>query len=231
LQLANGEYDGKRIVSAKNLSETKTPHTPMRRSAEMKATYPETVQNSYAMGWVVYDYRGHAVIAHGGIIDGFRSQMVLLPDAKIGFALLNNLHNTKLNIALGNILIDRLLDLPAKDWHAYYQKLETDEAEARKAFYAKRALARDPNLKPSLTLDKYAGEYEHPAYGTATVTWKDGKLTATFSSFALPLEPWHGDYFRNLGEGILADELVDFTVRGQAVEGFTLMGLPFRKKG
>jgi len=229
-QLSNGEYAGKRIVSEKNLAETKTPHTPMRRSPEMKATYPETIQNSYAMGWVVYDYRGHAVIAHGGIIDGFRAQITLLPDAKAGFALLNNLHGSKLNLALGNILIDRLLDLPAKDWHAYYQKMESDEAEAKAKALALRLLARAPNPMVPRPLANFAGEYEHPAYGTATLAAKDGKLALSFGSFVLPLEHWEFDTFRILGDSVLSDELLGFRAKGDAVEALWFHDLEFRKK-
>jgi len=57
--------------------------------------------------------------------------------------LLNNLHQTKMNIALGNALIDHLLKLPPKDWNAYFLKVERDEAicakiqEALTAFYAR----------------------------------------------------------------------------------------------
>jgi len=230
LQLANGEYDGKRIVSEKNLKETRVPHTPMRRNAEMAATYPDTVQTSYAMGWVVYDYRGHAVVGHGGIIDGFRAQITLLPDAKIGFALVNNLHGTKMNLALGNILIDRLLGLPAKDWHAYYQKLEADEAAAREKAIASRMLARAPNPMLRIPLAGYIGEFEHPAYGTATVKVKDGKLTLEYSSFALPLEHWEWHRFRILGDSVLAEELIEFSVKGDAAEGLLFHGLEFRRK-
>jgi CubicO group peptidase (beta-lactamase class C family) len=229
-QLANGEYEGKRIVSEANLKETRTPHTPMRRSPEMAATYPHTVQASYAMGWVVYDYRGHEVAGHGGIIDGFRAQITLLPDAKAGFALVNNLHGTKLNLALGNILIDRLLGLPAKDWHAYYRQLEADETAAREKALALRTLARARNPVPPIPPDNYSGEYEHPAYGTAAVRAKDGKLTLAYGSFELPLEHWESNRFRILGDSVLAEELVEFDGKGDTAKALLFHGLVFQRK-
>ena len=196
----------------------------------MAATYPDTVQTSYAMGWVVYDYRGHAVVGHGGIIDGFRAQITLLPDAKAGFALVNNLHGTKLNLALGNILIDRLLGLPAKDWHDYYRKLEADETAAHEKALASRALARARNPMLPIPLANYAGDYEHPAYGTATVRVNDGKITLAYSSFELPLEHWDFNRFRILGDSVLAEELIEFDAKGDSAKALLFHGLVFQRK-
>src|SRR5262249_36297357 len=86
--------DGRRLVSARNLLETRTPQNVIRMEGNARRLNPDTVQISYAMGWVVYDHRGKAVAAHGGIWDGFRILMTLLPDDQLGFAVLANLHET-----------------------------------------------------------------------------------------------------------------------------------------
>ncbi|MCI0703379.1 MAG: beta-lactamase family protein, partial [Planctomycetia bacterium] len=70
---------GVRLVSIKPLVETRTPQTLMRMEGATKALFPETVQTSYAMGWVAHDYRGLKVCGHGGLIDGFRIQITLVP--------------------------------------------------------------------------------------------------------------------------------------------------------
>ncbi len=168
---------GKRLVSSKPLLETRTPQNLIRLEGAAKALFPETVQSSYAMGWVVNDYRGLKVVGHGGLIDGFRVQITLVPDKDLGFAVLTNLHDTRMPMALTNTLIDLYSDLKPKDWDAYYVKVETDVAEARREKLAIRDKRRDPNAKPSLPLTGYAGEYTHPAYGTATVTHASGKLS------------------------------------------------------
>lgn len=210
-QLADGEFAGKRIASEKNLQETRTPHTPMPRTAEAKAIYPETTQTTYAMGWVVYDHRGQTVVAHGGIADGFRAQVTLLPRKKIGFALLNNLHDTTMNVAVGNAVIDLLTGLPARDWNAYYLKVEADERESKRLASEKRDAGRDPKSRPSLPLARYAGEYRDPAYGTATVAHTDGRLTLTWSSFRCPLAPFAVDTFQ-IADGYFKGELVSFEI-------------------
>ncbi|OWK47042.1 serine hydrolase [Fimbriiglobus ruber] len=210
-QLADGLAGGKRIVSAANLNETKTPQTVMRKDETIGPVYPDSVQVSYAMGWVVYDHRGKHVVAHGGVIDGFRTQITLLPDEKIGIALVNNLHQTKMNIAIGNTLIDQLLGLPPKDWNAYFLKVEWEEQEARRAARAAREKAHVLGTKASAPLAAYAGEYEDAAYGTAKVTVAEGHLVWEWSSFRCRLEHYQQDVFRVTG-GHFDDQLIAFQV-------------------
>ncbi len=220
---------GKRLVSSKPLLETRTPQNLMRLEGAAKALFPETVQASYAMGWVVHDYRGLKVVGHGGLIDGFRIQITLVPDKDLGFAVLTNLHDTRMPMALTNTLIDLYCDLKPKDWNAYFVKVEADAAGARRAALAARDKARDPTAKPSLPLADYAGTYAHPAYGTATVAHAAGKLKATFSSFEYPLEHYERDAFR-ITDGFFADELATFTVTAGRAKALTLSGIEFRRK-
>jgi len=228
-QLNEGKVDGKVIVTSTNLNETKTPHTVMRKDETVGPVYPESVQVSYAMGWVVYDYRGELVIAHGGVIDGFRAQVTLLPKRKIGFALLNNLHQTRMNIALGNNLIDLLLGLSAKDWNAYYLKLDADERAAKQAALEKRNAARMPNTKPSVALARIQGEYFHPAYDLGKVTLKDDKLHWDWGSFGAPLEHFQDDVFR-VTSGFLEDQLVEFDVSNGLPRAVRVMGVVFQRR-
>ena len=219
---------GKRLVSTTPLLETRAPQNPMRLNDAARAAFPETVQMSYAMGWVVSDYRGLKVVGHGGLIDGFRIQITLVPDKDLGFAVLTNMHDSRMPIAATNTLIDLYCDLKPKDWNALFLKLIDDEAEAKKAARAARDRARDPNAKLSLPLADYAGEYKHPAYGTATVTHADGKLTAKFSNFTYPLEHYERDAFRVV-EGRFENELAVFTVAEGKAKGLKLSVIEFRK--
>ena len=131
-QVADGVApSGKRLVSSKPLLETRTPQNLMRLEGAAKALFPETVQASYAMGWVVSDYRGLKVVGHGGLIDGFRIQITLVPEKELGFAVLTNLHDTRMPMALTNTLIDLYSELKPKEWNAYYVKVESDAADAR----------------------------------------------------------------------------------------------------
>ena len=220
---------GRRLVSAKQLVETRTPQNLMRLEGATKALFPETVQASYAMGWVVSDYRGLKVVGHGGLIDGFRIQLTLVPDKELGFAVLTNLHDTRMPMALTNALADAYCDLKPKDWNAYFVKVETDVAAEKVAALKARDAARDATTKPSLEMKEYAGEYKHPAYGRATVTETGGKLTAKFSGFEYPLAHYERDTWRVTG-GFFEDELAVFTVKDKKVVGLKLSGIEFVRK-
>jgi CubicO group peptidase (beta-lactamase class C family) len=209
--LADGVHAGKRLVSEANLNETKTPHVPLKIDAAIRRLNPDTVQMTYGLGWLIYDYRGKRVLAHGGKIDGFRTQVTLLPDERIGIALFHNVHDINMNQALGNKIVDHLLGLPAKDWdRVFLDAAKVEEAE-RRAAAAKRTKERRADVKPTLPPVGYEGTYEEAAYGSARVRHDAGKLVWEWSSFRCPLEQWEGEAFR-ITDGFFEDQLVEFKV-------------------
>ena len=175
-QLGEGSYRGKRLVGAAALRETHTPQIVLPREGIERDLNPETHLASYGMGWRIQDYRGTLLLSHAGAIDGFRAQLILLPREKIGIALLCNLHQSRINLALGNNLIDLFLGLPKKDWNGYYLNVVKKEKEIAEADQKKRQAQRVLNTKPSLGLAEYEGIFEHPAYGKARITEEKGGL-------------------------------------------------------
>jgi CubicO group peptidase (beta-lactamase class C family) len=229
-QLAEGEFNGERLVSAEQLRATHSPQTIIRLEGRVGAENPETHQMSYGMGWVIQDYRGEKLISHAGIIDGFRVHVTMVPKHKLGLAILANLHATRMNLSLSNQLVDYLLKLPPRDWDDLYQKLVADEELTERLAMRRLELDRRPNTMPSLALEKHAGAYEHPAYGTAHVKLNDGKLLWEWSGFRYPLEHYHFDTFRmatderHFGRG-----LVEFGIDDGAVKGLKVLDLGFRR--
>lgn len=210
LQLG-GTWQGRRLVSAEELAETHTPQVPIRLAGFARALNPDTLQLSYGMGWVVQDHRGHLLVMHGGAIDGFRAHLTLVPHARLGIALLNNRHQTYMNLAVSHRLVDMFLGLPPRDWNGYLKEvLKADEAYGRNRLKAIHA-ARHPNTKPSRDLSAYAGSYSDPAYGTARVTLEGGKLHWQWSSFRVPLEHFHYDTFL-LDIEVVSDAPVTFAL-------------------
>lgn len=221
--------DGRRMVSVKNFTEMHTPQNVVRVEGVVRALNPDTVQVSYALGWLVQDYRGKKVLTHGGMIDGFRVQITMLPDENLGVAILTNLHDTRMNAALTNSLIDLYCNLPTKDWNAYYRKVTDEETAERKAALSARDKARNPDAKPTLPLAGYAGEYTHPAYGTAVVSETDGKLVLKWSAFNSPLLPFEADTFRAT-DGQFEEQLVVFGVTNGKVTSLRFIGQVFKRK-
>lgn len=211
LQLGDGVWQGKRLVSAEGLRELHTPQVLLRREGFAKAMNPETHFMSYGMGWVVQDYRGKPLLMHGGAIDGFRVHFTLVPEARLGFVLLNNLHETQMNLAVSNSLVDLFLGLPAKDWNAYFldvQKADQDEQKAHAVMLRKH---QQRGTRPSRALGSYAGAYEDVAYGRARVTHENGGLVVRWSRFRWPLEHFHYDTFLG-NDDVLIDTPIVFAL-------------------
>jgi len=229
LHLAGGANGDKRVVSAANLAETRTPQMVIRREGFWADAFPmaETTQLSYALGWKVRDYRGHGVLSHAGRTTGFSTEMVLVPRADLGFAILTNLDECWLPEALMHTLLDQFLGLPAKDWNAHYraveQGLEKAAAKEKGTWEAKRK----PDARPTLDLALYAGTYTEPAYKDVTVTLVGGKLCMRWSRFDAELRHHYHDTFTATGgagvnvrnENSLHGEAVRFLLDGEGRVG------------
>jgi CubicO group peptidase (beta-lactamase class C family) len=210
-QLGDGSFNGQRLVSAKNLGETHTPQTIIRLDGNVRDMNPDSLQISYGMGWVIQDYRGQLLVSHAGAIDGFRAHLTLVPKAKLGIVLLNNLDHTQMNLALSNALVDLLLGLSKKDWNAYVGEQVRKQEAAAQARYRERQASRKSGTKPSRELSAYAGTYEEPAYGTATISLENGSLVWKWSTFADELEHFQDDTF-TIQNPLLGNSRVTFTL-------------------
>jgi CubicO group peptidase (beta-lactamase class C family) len=227
--LSGGLAGDERLVSTKTLRETHTAQNPIPLEGSAKAMNPDTEKLSYGLGWVVNDHRGKRVVAHGGMIDGFRVQITLLPEEKLGVAILNNLHETRMNQAVTNTLIDRYCGLSPRDWNGFFLKLVADTDTARRAAIEARNKARNGDTKPTLGVASYAGDYEDAGYGKARVLEKDGKLVLEWSSFTCPLEHFQDDVFRVSG-GFLEDKLVEFLPVESRCAAVRFIGVLFRRR-
>jgi CubicO group peptidase (beta-lactamase class C family) len=194
-QRGDGTWQGKRLVSARNLAETHSPQIVIPLEGSARAMNPDTLQMSYGMAWVIQDYRGHLLVSHAGAIDGFRAHLTLLPRDGYALALLSNRHQTRMNLALSNALVDRLLGLPPRDWTAFYRAQERKQEEDLIEQRRKRQAARKRGTRPSLGLAAYAGVYEEPAYGRAEVKREGDRLVVLWGGLTFGLEHHHFDTF------------------------------------
>jgi CubicO group peptidase (beta-lactamase class C family) len=232
-QLGDGTWGTKRLVSAASLGETHTPQMVIRLEGMDKELHTETTQMSYGMAWVIHDYRGEQVISHGGVIDGIRVQLTMVPKKKIGIAVLCNLHRTYMNQALTNSLLDLLLGAPKKDWNAHVQAVVKKYEDQTAENVRKQLEQRHRDTKPSRELAAYAGNYEHPAYGEVRVTLERGQLVWTWNHFSGPLEHFHYDTFV-LHEEVMQEPFVQFVLdtdgKVNVMKVGGVVGLEFKRK-
>lgn len=203
LQLNEGQYNGKRLLTTKAVQEMHSPQTalhPDGMGPEGKYwlhMHPGSRILTYGLGWVIREYRGRILVQHGGSIDGNRALVILVPEEKLGFVILTNLGEHLLPEALGQWLLDQSFKAPARDWSAEMLKLqkagERENDDAEKRIEAKRIAG----TKPSLALDKYAGTFGDALYGDVKVTHENGKLALRHGPIlAATLDHWHHDTFR-----------------------------------
>ncbi|MEO7650431.1 MAG: DUF3471 domain-containing protein, partial [Bryobacteraceae bacterium] len=186
--------------------------------------------HSYAMAWHVEDYRGHLLLTHTGSVKGFHANLALLPDDRIGILVLSNLDGSRMPEASTNSIMDQMLGLPAKDWDAWSAGREQISEAREKTREREREQGRHKDTKPSLELAAYAGTYEEPAYGTASVSVENESLVLRWSSFTLPLTHYHFDTFDVKGERRMKREQVTFSLAAAGnVARMDFLGMAFQR--
>lgn len=229
--LAGGLADGRRLVSGRALRQTHAPQVEITLSPSQKVLFPDTRRLDYALGWVVHDRQGVRLVSHGGAIDGFRCHLVFAPDRNLGIAILANLDHTPLPVVLANTLLDRLLGLRPRDWHALHQQGRARRAAELAEQRRRRLATRQHGTAPALPLAAYVGAYDHPAYGTAQVVLRRGRLVWRWRDEEAALEHFHNDTFA-IANDYVEDPDLTFTLDGGTIRGFTLTGklnVSFRK--
>ena len=225
-QLGDGTYDGKRLISEKNMHEMHIPQMVIPPDGEIpQIFFPDSMQLNYGLGWFVQDYRGHQLILHAGDIDGFATMVVLIPEIHAGYFVVINMTSLYRQV-LSNEIADQLLHLPDAGWSARFKKIDaalTAEEKAGEAWQAKRA----PGTHPSRDLSAYAGTYRSPAYGDAQIALHDGKLTLHFHSINTDLDHFQYDTFVvNFGN----KTRLTFCLDGDGnVDRFTVDGIEFKR--
>ncbi len=87
-------------------------------------------------------------------------------------------------------------DEEPRDWSAELSDLYGELAARQDSIAEARRAERATGTDPSLPMERYAGTYADPLYGTVTITRDDGGLRATYGRLTGALEHWHYDTFR-----------------------------------
>jgi CubicO group peptidase (beta-lactamase class C family) len=181
LEGKDAEGKDKRLFSAAQGREMWTAQTPMKIS-EPKPALAATRPNFYAygLGFQLRDYKGMKLAMHGGALQGFYSRVLLVPDAKLGIAILTNAESGGALSALQYRLLDQYLGAAPSDWIKLVADVE-NEAHAKELARQKTAsTTRAAKSQPSLALAAYDGEYQDAWYGKATIKAVGNKRVISF---------------------------------------------------
>ena len=195
LQLNRGRVGDTQLVQPTTMREMHTPQVAVGALPDQ----PELGPASYGLGWVIDTYRGKLRVAHGGNIDGFSALLTFFPNDGVAVVALANANGSGLPGIVRNHVVDKLLDLPMKDWNGEALARRELSRKAAKEAEQKKTATRRSGTKPSHPLADYAGEYENPGYGLLKIDKVAGdKLQVTYNRIVTPLEHWHYDTFNGM---------------------------------
>lgn len=163
-QLGDGRAEGRRVLSEAALAATHRIHAAL----DLPPDEDGTRYLGYALGWVVGTWRGRRMLWHSGGVDGFRTEIMLLPDDGVGVAAsVNHTHTGLLPAALGGHVADLLLgEEPLPRSARLRERWERETSPEPEGAPEPPAV---PGTSPSRPVAAFAGAYEHPGYGRLAV--------------------------------------------------------------
>jgi CubicO group peptidase (beta-lactamase class C family) len=219
VQLDSGRVaDGPRLFSPQTTKELWSMVTPIpigTPAPELRAIRSNFM--GYALGFGVQDYRGKKIVRHTGGLPGYVSRVTMVPELKLGVAVLTNQESREAYEAITNYILDSYLDAPQTDWIRAYQKVRARAEAAVASVEHHDAMARNAASRPSLPLARYAGTYTDAWYGDVVLAQGDSGLTIQFSRTPVlqaTLVHWQYDTFiaRWTDRELRADAFVTFSL-------------------
>ena len=126
--------------------------------------------NGYGLGFFLRDYRGHQLATHTGGLPGYLSRVMMIPELKLGVAVLTNQESGAAFDAIAFHVLDHFIrPRTPHDWLASFVWLNDVNNAEIAAADAAAASERDSTRGPSLPLDAYAGTYRDAWYGDVVV--------------------------------------------------------------
>lgn len=216
------QMDSGRVSSSERLFSPKTTEqlwglvtpipvrNPVKELAPLKSNF-----RGYALGFGLRDYRGLKMVSHSGALPGYYSLVTMIPDLKIGVAVLTNAETGEVFSSITNYIVDYLINAPKKDWLEAYKIVKQRGESNTSDFLAKLESERNKTSVPSLPLSGYAGVFTDDWYGDIVIELTGDKLIMKFSKtkvLAGELEHWQYNTFvvRWYDPELRADAFVNF---------------------
>jgi CubicO group peptidase (beta-lactamase class C family) len=220
VQLNEGRLpDGSRLftaATARQLTTLVTPEPNPDPPPELPAL--RSMCRGYALGLEVREFRGHKVLTHTGGLTGYLSRVLMIPDLRLGVAVLTNQESEEAFNAVAYFVADAYVGGVQTDWLGGFEKVRARSVAAVADAARKTAAARDASAGPSLPLARYAGTYRDAWYGDVVVTLENQALVLRFGhtpALVGDLEHWQHDTFvaRWRTEGLRADAFLTFSLK------------------
>jgi CubicO group peptidase (beta-lactamase class C family) len=150
LMLGDGTFNGRRLVSEKGFQELVSKQINIGGAID------------YGLGWFLRQWNGHKVVEHGGNIDGFNSQVALMPDQKLGFVLLTNVTASSLGAFAMNTIWKNLVGAPKANDSTASAPAVDPKQEVGKYLLAAAGVNFDVSLKDDKLVLTVPGQPPYP---------------------------------------------------------------------
>ena len=161
----------------------------------------------YGLGWRIGRYRGLWLQKHGGKIDGYSTLQMYLPEEKVGFILMMNLHTPSDPVFYPIVysMMDSIFGLDEIDWDKRFRERQEYTVQNRyegcQRDLTKGVLPKESKgTSFSEDIHAWEGSYTEPGYGTMTIETCGAEngaehLQLSYRDQTLPLHHWGGEYF------------------------------------
>jgi CubicO group peptidase (beta-lactamase class C family) len=143
-------------------------------------------QIGYGLGWHVEDYHGVTVLHHPGGTVGFVSELVVIPELNVGFALLSN--RLDMVAPLGRMATYRLLEMLTGREQTYDNEVTQTKKEINRQITALSVMTKktvDPD-----EIAPFLGTYHNEILGDASLVIHDDRsLWIDFGEYEIPMRP------------------------------------------
>jgi len=221
--LDNGKLDGKEIIPASAIAQTRVPHSILGNGGHM---FNKAHFNLYGLGWFMEEYAGRKIVAHTGGVNGFVTSVCLVPEEKLGIIVFTNTDANNFYEALRNEIQDAYLGLPYRNYsQVFLQGQKQNETENQKQLKLKQDTI---NARPAtvLPLKEYAGNYEHDIYGKMNIALENGALIMRFEHHKgrhSTLAALGGNRFLSVwNDPLYGRKVLNFTTENNKVKSLTV---------
>ena len=177
--MSDGRCDGLSILSPGVINQMSIPRVHVGEPMLSEIEDPH-----YGLGLLLGRYRGEHVWAHTGSWLGWGTIMAMIPERKIGVAVLTNLEPSHAREVLIYSIFDQLCDHPATDWLAHFSAKRQQNFVPERPDTESHQKPRHLNTVPAHAMDRYVGDYENVAYGCISITREDSALMWSWRGMA-----------------------------------------------
>lgn len=191
VQLGDGRLDGRQVFPARVVRETH------RTQATLDATFGELHRVGYGLGWYRAIVDGDTLVHHFGSYAGARAHISFMPSLHAGVAVFVNTSSPgafRAPDALALYAYELLEGRGDADSLAAQRMAKLVAAAA--AFHRRQQADHDRRAArpatPPVPLDRYAGRYDSPDFGTLLITVEGDHLVAALGHLESRLEVYRG---------------------------------------